>query len=254
MENKPDFLAFGRCAIETADTLAKRALVFVYFRSRFTEEGAKLDDVRLDFRTLGLTVPSPGRLRQILSKDRRTKRVAKDTWIIPADRFFDVESEFELDRCMPKEAPVKKASPSGGAKVKKPLRRGGDFIDKERMRELRKIVSPDYDLSRLVRICEEINSNFSTKNYISTILLVRTLLDHVAPIFGFKTFTEVSNSFKGSKSLKDSLQHLENSSRKIADGHLHTPIRKKEVLPTAAQVNFSQDLDVLLGEIVRILK
>lgn len=254
MENKPDFIDFGKCALETADTLAKRAVVFVYFRSRFMEGRASIEGVMADFRSLGLATPSPGRLRKILSKDRRTKRVAKDIWIIPADRFFDVESEFELDRCMSPKTPTKKTSPSVRVKARKPLRKGGDFIDKERMRELRKIISPDYDLSRLIRICAEINSNFSAKNYISTILLVRALLDHVAPIFSFKVFIEVANNFNGSKSLKDSLQHLENSSRKIADGHLHTPIRKKEVLPTAAQVNFSQDLDVLLGEIVRILK
>lgn len=50
------------------------------------------------------------------------------------------------------------------------------------------------------------------------------------------------------------MDHLQKSSRKIADSHLHIMIRKKEVLPNATQVDFKNDLDRLLGEIVRILK
>jgi hypothetical protein len=54
--------------------------------------------------------------------------------------------------------------------------------------------------------------------------------------------------------VKGSMQHLQESSRKIANAHLHTLIRTKENLPTATQVNFANDLDVLLGEIVRVLR
>lgn len=48
------------------------------------------------------------------------------------------------------------------------------------------------------------------------------------------------------------MSRLENSSRKIADSYLHTKIRKKESLPNKTQVNFSNDIDVLLAEIIRI--
>jgi hypothetical protein len=50
------------------------------------------------------------------------------------------------------------------------------------------------------------------------------------------------------------MQHLENAARKVADAHLHMPIRKSETLPTAQQVNCGQQLDVLLSEIVRIMR
>jgi hypothetical protein len=56
----------------------------------------------------------------------------------------------------------------------------------------------------------------------------------------------------GGKSFKDAMCQLENFARKIADAHLHMPIRRKETLPVAQQVNFSPHLDVLLSEIVRI--
>ena len=98
---------------------------------------------------------------------------------------------------------------------------------------------------------KELDHAFSIENYISVILLVRAILDHVPSIFGLNTFPEVANNY-GTKSFKDSMLHLENSSRKIADSYLHTRIRRKESLPNPTQVNFSNDIDVLLAEIVRI--
>jgi hypothetical protein len=47
------------------------------------------------------------------------------------------------------------------------------------------------------------------------------------------------------------MRTLEQSSRNSADQHLHCQIRKAETIPNATQVNFSNDLDVLLSEIVR---
>lgn len=85
-------------------------------------------------------------------------------------------------------------------------------------------------------------------------MLVRSILDHVPPEFSCKSFSEVANNYAGSKSFKQSMAHLENSSRKIADAHLHTQIRKTESLPNKTQVNFTNDLDVLLAEIARILR
>jgi hypothetical protein len=56
------------------------------------------------------------------------------------------------------------------------------------------------------------------------------------------------------KLFKDTMQPLEAAARKVADAHLHTPIRKSETLPVAQQVNFASELDVLLSEIVRITR
>lgn len=135
-----------------------------------------------------------------------------------------------------------------------PAKGGRGFIDIERLKELRAIQSEEYDLTRLIRMCEELDDSFDRGNYIASILLVRSILDHCAPIFGRPTFEEVVNNEKLEKSTKESFCNLQNSSRKIADGHLHIAIRKKETVPTKTQVNFSHDLDVLLGEIVRRLK
>lgn len=84
-------------------------------------------------------------------------------------------------------------------------------------------------------------------------MLTRAILDHVPPLFGCGSFTEVANNYPdGSKSFRQLMGNLDTSSRKISDGYLHTQIRKKEVLPTPTQVDFSQAIDSLLAEIIRI--
>ena len=128
------------------------------------------------------------------------------------------------------------------------------YVDRSRLQELKDIAGTQFDLSRLIKILEELNTCYKNRCDISVVTLTRALLDHVPPIFSCKTFSEVANNYAGSKSFKESIKHLENSSRKIADQYLHTQIRKKESLPNRTQVNFSNDIDVLLSEIVRVLK
>lgn len=99
------------------------------------------------------------------------------------------------------------------------------------------------------------NLAFQEECYFATAMLIRGVLDHVPPVFGVKTFSEVANNYPGGgRSFNETMHHLENASRKVADAHLHMPIRKSETLPTAQQVNCGQQLDVLLSEIVRITR
>ncbi|MGR3277734.1 hypothetical protein ACSYAD_21795 [Acaryochloris marina NIES-2412] len=128
------------------------------------------------------------------------------------------------------------------------------YVSESRINELKTIQSNDFDLSKLIQFCTELNVVWRHKSYCSVMFLVRAILDHIPPIFGCNKFNEVSNNYAGSKSFKDSMSQLGQSSRKIADNHLHSQIRKAEVLPNDVQVNFSQSLDVLLAEIVRVLK
>jgi len=128
------------------------------------------------------------------------------------------------------------------------------YIDQSRLNELQNIKSTHFDLSKLVRLCEELNMCYSNECYFATAMLGRAILDHVPPIFGAIRFTEVCNNYKAPKSFKESIKNLEDSLRHIADHHLHVQVRNKEILPSKSQVSFSANLDVLLGEIVRILK
>lgn len=140
------------------------------------------------------------------------------------------------------------SEPSAGTSAER------EYIDRSRLQELKDISSKHFDLSRLIKISEELNVCYKNHCDISVIMLTRALLDHVPPIFSCKVFSEVTNNYAGAKSFKESMKHLENSCRKIADQHLHTQIRQKESLPNRTQVDFSNDIDVLLSEIVRVLK
>lgn len=140
-------------------------------------------------------------------------------------------------------------------KPKKPIAKSGayNFVNPTRIKELKSLSNKNFDTSKLVRFCEELNTTFPYECYLSTAMLVRAIADYIPLIFSKNTFTEFANNY-GSKSFKDSMRNLDNSSRKISDSHLHTQIRKKEVLPNSNQVDFLNDLDVLLAEIYRILK
>ncbi|WP_157979452.1 hypothetical protein [Rhodoferax ferrireducens] len=88
----------------------------------------------------------------------------------------------------------------------------------------------------------------------ATAMLVRAIMDHVSPIFKLKNFSEVANNYPAPRSFSEQMKQLDTSLRKIADTHLHQPVRKAEVLPLAPQVDFRGALDVLLSDIVRLLQ
>jgi hypothetical protein len=130
---------------------------------------------------------------------------------------------------------------------------GMSVVAESRLVELRTLPVVDFDFRKLVRMCEEINAAYDLQCYYAAAMLIRGVLDHVPPVFGCKTFSEVANNYAGGgRSFKDTMHHMENASRKVADAHLHMPIRKSETLPTAQQVNCGQQLDMLLSEIVRV--
>lgn len=229
--------SFARCMSQRVTKIADRAVALLYFYAVEKDSGATLKQIISDFSHAGLGSPNITKLRTVIIKDRRTAKISTDEWRLKSDKIAEVEKELQLSQCL-----------KGG----KPrlIAVDGGYIDKKRLQAIKK-KSGKFDFSRLFKMLTELDQAFSIENYISVILLVRAILDHVPPIFNLNNFTEVANNY-GTKSFKDSMSHLENSSRKIADSYLHTRIRSKESLPNKTQVNFSNDLDVLLAEIVRI--
>jgi len=128
------------------------------------------------------------------------------------------------------------------------------FVDPKRIEELRSLRNSQFDFSKLVEMCREINICYATESFLAVAMLTRAIVDHVPPIFGFKSFGEVASNYAWRKSDKDLIAQLENQSRKIADLHLHGQIRSSEMLPVRTQINFQPNLDILLAEIIRISK
>ncbi|MBI4487902.1 MAG: hypothetical protein HY694_02350 [Deltaproteobacteria bacterium] len=135
-----------------------------------------------------------------------------------------------------------------------PAKKADSYVSAHRIEELRSLKAERYDVTRLIRLCEELNAAYDADLYISIGMLVRAIVDHVPPIFDAKNFSEVANNYAGAKSFKSAMQHLDNSLRNAADALLHVQIRRKEVLPSFQQVDFRADLGFLLAEIVRVLK
>lgn len=128
------------------------------------------------------------------------------------------------------------------------------YVDPTRILQLRGTKSDQWDLKRLVRLLEELNSAHEHELHMATAMLVRAVVDHVPPIFNAKNFSEVANNYPAPRSFSDQMRQLDTSLRKIADMHLHQPVRKAEALPLAPQVDFRGALDVLLSEVVRLLQ
>ncbi|KAM3094117.1 DUF2513 domain-containing protein [Phormidesmis sp. 146-35] len=124
-----------------------------------------------------------------------------------------------------------------------------NYVDPNIIEELRSVESCEFDLSKVVRFCEELNSSFVAENYIATTLLIRALINHIPPIFGQKTFPQVVSQV--SKSRRELFSPLENVARDVADLHNHDLVRHKENLPTRNQVEpFKPNLEVLLQELI----
>lgn len=129
------------------------------------------------------------------------------------------------------------------------------YVNTSRLEELRRINNTNYDCTRLICMCEELNECASSENAHAVIMLTRAILDHVPPVFGCKNFAEVaSNYVGGGKSFKESIERLDKHSRKVADRLLHMQIRNKEVVPNMTEVSFASEIDTLLAEFCRILK
>jgi len=128
------------------------------------------------------------------------------------------------------------------------------YVDEARIADLRRLEPEGFDLRKLIAFCEELNQSYRAQCYHAVAALTRAVMDHVTPLLACRTFSEVANNYAGTKSFKDCMKRLEDAARKIADAHLHTPVRDSEVLPTRVKVNFSNEVDVLLGEIIRRLQ
>jgi len=129
-----------------------------------------------------------------------------------------------------------------------------EYIQPDKIEAMRSIPCSDYDLQKLIRLCEEVNFAWNSRCYFTTAILVRAIVDHVPPIFGCSKFSEVANNYAGSFSFKKLIGEFEKTLRPLADGYMHEQIRKHEAVPDANSVHFVQPLDKLLEEIIRLLK
>lgn len=129
------------------------------------------------------------------------------------------------------------------------------YVDHARIIALQGLASGKWDFTRLIEMCREINVASANRCHLTTAMLLRSIINHVPPVLGFNNFTELASNYGGPethRSFKGNMQRLDTSLRNIANMHLHSAIRDREDVPTAVQVDFAADLDVLLGEVIRV--
>lgn len=126
------------------------------------------------------------------------------------------------------------------------------FISTDHIYRLKKITNKDFDLSRLIRYCEQINDNYASGNFESVAFLSRALIQHIPPVFGQPNFESVGSQTSSGKdtSFKKSCIHLQNSLKHIVDDLIHAPITKRQIPISSEETDFSQDLNRLIREII----
>jgi len=120
-----------------------------------------------------------------------------------------------------------------------------------RIDQIRSLKSVAFDFSKLVRLCVELDAAWHSESYYAVAALTRAIMDHISLVFGARTFEELANNYRGSKSFRDSMKQL-SQIKAVADGFLHEQIRKKEKLPSRTQVDLRSSMDTVLGVIVRV--
>ncbi len=123
------------------------------------------------------------------------------------------------------------------------------FLNLEVLRDLKSIKSSRLDIGKLTKLCEELNDAYARANYISSVLLIRAVLNHVPPVFGKTNFNDVVG--QAGRSVKAILQLLNQEARPIADLHTHILMREKESLPSKNQIEpYKAAFEVLIQEVI----
>ncbi len=77
------------------------------------------------------------------------------------------------------------------AKVCELAEPAGPFVESSVIEALMQCAGKKFDLIKVVCFCEELNSSFSSGNYLASTLLIRALINHIPPVFGKTTFQQV---------------------------------------------------------------
>lgn len=129
------------------------------------------------------------------------------------------------------------------------LTQASSFIAPEVMATLRSAAPTKFDLKKLIGFCEELDDAYRRGNFLSSILLIRAVMNHVPPVFGQSTFAAVAAN--AGRSVKPMLEKLEKEARPIADLHTHILMRPREFLPSRNQVEpYKGSFELLLQEVI----
>lgn len=245
LDKDADFIA------DEFEKLRKQAIIT--FSSYSKEAAAEIEKFNLQTKT---DIFNQYWRRQIVTRDSEALYAGRK---IPTHKYYSATATFltgaeeQLNEFVYLIDKVVAQSKSIGPKAQKDDSGRTAYIDKNTLLRLSRIESTEFDLSRLISFCNELDDNYSLENFHSCAMLLRAILDHVPPIFGKTSFADVCAQH-GNKSFKDIMRPLNETAKKIGDDYLHTQISKKVLAVTKTQVSFQANLDTLLNEVAAILE
>jgi hypothetical protein len=68
------------------------------------------------------------------------------------------------------------------------------YVDLDLLDRLQALDHPDWNLDKLITLLNELNDNFERHNQYACHALLRAILDHVPPIFGYRDFKTLANN------------------------------------------------------------
>lgn len=132
---------------------------------------------------------------------------------------------------------------------------GREYISLKRIEEIESLSNKNFDFSQLIQLCKEINICYSNECYYAIAMLVRSIMDHIPPLFEMSNFTQVVNNYsadKDARSFKQSMIHLQMAMRPISNSLIHSQIRSTEYTINEISIDAKISIDKLLSEVVRI--
>ncbi|NTU73267.1 hypothetical protein HGB07_03805 [Candidatus Roizmanbacteria bacterium] len=106
-----------------------------------------------------------------------------------------------------------------------------------------------YSTKKLEAVISEINDSVARENAQSAHALIRALLDHIPPLFGYNTFAQVTNNYHWSQTDKKRIEQLNTLFRFDADEALHAPISKRDTSADMHSIGIIRHtLNVILEE------
>ena len=99
-----------------------------------------------------------------------------------------------------------------------------------------------FNYQKLVKMLNELNTNYAVSYFYSTSMLIRSVLDHIPPLFGYLDFKEVVNNYSWGETDRKYMKKLLDFKNE-ADDVLHRQISNNpdlitlEDLPTSVRIN-----------------
>ncbi|WP_333745473.1 hypothetical protein [Streptomyces sp. IBSBF 2950] len=129
------------------------------------------------------------------------------------------------------------------------------YIDNDLIDDLaRAVPTTTWKLDKLIALCQELNHNYTAEKPHASAALIRSILDHIPPVFGHKDFKVVAaqHKFAVQRTDKAHAQRLV-AFKDIADDVLHRPISTGRSVITMDDLPYPTLLRAMLRELLTLL-